>query len=980
MSAAVPPAYPAFARNLIESRQLAHVEGLDIAYETSYRALRAAAFAAGGGGNQLLGEAHGTYVAFRRILLREKLLAAVAGATVDSSGAFNYADAGARFGLDTCGALDAPVALSAPAEADVSDGGRAGYAQWRRALASRRFENRRAAVETDLIRSLAVRLLLLCSRRGCLLPSTCLASYLAPPSPRPSPHHPQAAAMSRAVLAEAQEREEFESLRRSLSTATPLDSRERAEFAAAAAASSRVWKRSKTLDIGGELADPFLMSTLVGVLDATHGIGGMSALRAAVRSADSAGAANAPTSKGAALRMLLGDKYSALIAGHAITAISFSKDHPDLFAAATDGGSIHLISASTGIVWAVATGHEGAVSALDWASADGSTFLVSASIDKSVRLWFVTCPTVTQGGGPDASSHMDESTSADAAGGRGEARGRTLQRGDATQRGSVGQSLGQRRGARASRLAARASSESSLSRTPAERAKAAREEEKQAAASEIAAERNRGRVAAAAAAGPTADGGGVECVAVIATDYPLTHVAFCPLNPSLVVVAGLEESDYRELCETSSNAPQSSFDASEDFDLTAEADAESMTPSANAGFGAGFGGFKNVTSKMGAALKTGLNKALKGTVDGLVAVAQATTNVVTLGGAIPLPASGLILSAGVIASGGIPRGHLMVFDAVAGRQLAARRVQGSIVNPSTLAKEHSAATALVFAPDGETLYLACGRGMLHAYDVETDAEAMATCPLKDHRVIYGEVAAGALVGGLRKLKNAFDDLGANLGLDVDDAEGTVTAGAPKPYFSRLFFKHDIALNAPIFLALDSNRRIRAFNLPVERDAFLEAGPTLGAGAADDEFSRAAIAGLGAAAKASVALVTGTIAVGTLGTLQVNSTPQAAELQGFINYVERGPGVHTLLAPLHQSDQLIAATPWADTFLLAPHGAAVGSANNAVRPAPNFASCVSSYANPPPPPPLPHLCPLSILRDARPPSVQLPLKKRRRRLL
>lgn len=173
-----------FARNLIESRQLAHVEGLDIAYETSYRALRAAAFTAGGGGNQLLGEAHGTYVAFRRMLLREKLLAAVAGATVGAGGALHYGDAGARFALDACGDLEAPVAVSAPAEADAdaSGGSRAGYAQWRRALASRRFEHRRAAVETDLIRSLAVRSFPR-GRRG--------VGALAPPSyplpPRPAP-------------------------------------------------------------------------------------------------------------------------------------------------------------------------------------------------------------------------------------------------------------------------------------------------------------------------------------------------------------------------------------------------------------------------------------------------------------------------------------------------------------------------------------------------------------------------------------------------------------------------------------------------------------------------------------------------------------------------------------------------------------------------------------------------------------------------
>ena len=81
------------------------------------------------------------------------------------------------------------------------------------------------------------------------------------------------------------------------------------------------------------------------------------------------------------------DECSPLLAGHAVTCVAFSKDHPDFFALATDGGSMHVASALTGLVWAIATGHEGSVSGLDWATADGATFLVYVSLDKTCRIW-----------------------------------------------------------------------------------------------------------------------------------------------------------------------------------------------------------------------------------------------------------------------------------------------------------------------------------------------------------------------------------------------------------------------------------------------------------------------------------------------------------------------------------------------------------------------------------------------------------------
>jgi hypothetical protein len=414
-------------------------------------------------------------------------------------------------------------------------------------------------------------------------------------------------------------------------------------------------------------------------------------------------------------------------------------------------------------------------------------------------------------------------------------------------------------------------------------------------------------------------------------------------------VAGVEESDYREMCREgerhAGGAPAADDAAAQSpSDLV---DTQSPEVDSASGGAGGMGNGQRRFRAVGDALKTGFATALKGTVAGLASVARVGTNVVTLGGTLPLPASGLFLGAGVVASGGVPRGYLMVFDAVAGRQVASRRIQGSVVNPTTLAKPHSAATALTFSPDGGTLFLACCRGMLHAYEVETDAEKLAAAPLLDHRVIYGEEAAGALVGGLRSLgklgANAFDDLAANFGLESDDRSGAAaSADAGKPYFSRLFYKRDVALGAPVLVTLDSLQRIRAFTVP----AATAAAGLEGAGG-DDEVARAAAIGIGATVKASLAIASGAVALSTLGAVQVKATPQAAELTGFVSYlapVPRGTGVHTICSPLHQSDGIVAAAGWGEAFLLAPHGVPVDVAARDARSAASEAAAAAAIGS------------------------------------
>jgi hypothetical protein len=170
--------------------------------------------------------------------------------------------------------------------------------------------------------------------------------------------------------------------------------------------------------------------------------------------------------------------------------------------------------------------------------------------------------------------------------------------------------------------------------------------------------------------------------------------------------------------------------------------------------------------------------------------------------------------------------------------------------------------------------------------------------------------------------NAFDDLAANFGLESEDHKGPTGVGGEgglKPYFSRLFFKRDVALGAPVLIALDSNQRVRAFTVPA---ASATAAAGLEGAAGDDEVARVAAIGLGATVKASLAIASGAVAISTLGAVQVKATPQAVELAGFVSYlppVPRGNGVHTLLAPLHQSDGLVAAASWGEAFLIAPHG-------------------------------------------------------------
>jgi hypothetical protein len=343
--------------------------------------------------------------------------------------------------------------------------------------------------------------------------------------------------------------------------------------------------------------------------------------------------------------------------------------------------------------------------------------------------------------------------------------------------------------------------------------------------------------------------------------------------------------------------------------------------------------------------------ALSGTVKGVKMVARAGTHALTLGGAIPLPASGLFLGRGST----VPRGYLLVYDVVNGALLMQRRVEGSMVSPTLLSKAHSYVTALAFAPDGGTLYAACGRGMLHVHVWETDEGRMAAAPMRTHAVIFGEV--DSLGDGLRQMrnlgaqaKNAFDDFGANLlGLDAGGIAGgnggggaaaaaataaaaggggSGEAGAERgaPFFHKLFFKRDRALGVPLLVALDSTNAVRAFTVPPPPEKGLLEDYEEGGGGAGETGEEAARAAFSVAVKANAALVKGLVAVGTAGLVQVNTAPQAVELSPpFVSYLpgEVGPGGrggHALLAPMAQSDSLAVVSADREVaHILQPHG-------------------------------------------------------------
>jgi hypothetical protein len=920
------------AEALVGARQEAHLRAIDSAYFERFNDLRAAS---GQDVSQphLIADSYKQYFAFRHALLHRK--AQAVAEEHRSKGEYPQHN---RFLLPSSGDLLAPPSQSAvTVPVPSAPEQRCSFPAWRRALLGLRFEQRRGTLEQDMIRRLA------------------------------------AEAMQRAISAEAAAREEFEGWG---SEGAGAGGGSGADAADVQAVVSSTWRVGSRLDGGEAVSDPAVAAAMVtlGLLPVKGEGGASTDYERRFGSASTGGTTPLSAHPGMAAS-LFGDVARATLGAATVTAVAFlapirgaEGEEDDTFALGTDSGRVYLGSARTGLLWAVLEGHTGSVTALDWTRSDGQIFLVSTALDKCLRLWFVSLPMFSLPPPPPPA----EST------------------------------------ARTARVGASTSAKGG----------AGREAEREAARAAMEAEASAVREAALRAAGPVALGGSADCVQVIPTDYPLTHVLFSPLTPGLVVAAAVEESDFNDwmaVREAAAAAGEGGRRAEEglpqeDVPPVQEGEDALNTSTGYKGFGEGAAGTSSEQAQAAGHKREGnawtrvrlhVAKGLATTVSGGLAAAKQTGAAVNYLTAIAhnLPNA---VATGTIGGGRSrpsprvePRGYVMIFDAVGGRLVHSRRVQGSQVTGPALTRPVSFVTALTWAADGSALYVADGRGLIHSYECELEEARMAVRPLREHSVIYGE---GALVGGgmlglglergmgkgvqgLGKLGELMMGGGEGLGLEggVSDAHDWERDTAP-PFLLSLHYRRDLALGgAPVLVGLDSSARVRAFTVPAAAALGVDL-TALESGLGGEDVGRAALAAMAAGVQAGVALAKTTVAVGTLGAVQVATNPQAKELAGFVQYstqtgsggyggkevppspalsfaggmglagivgaggvgaaVGAGPGLdaifgmhlglgrsasapsigcHTALSPFPAGDLLLTATQGGALFLLAPHG-------------------------------------------------------------
>lgn len=932
---------------IIEARQAAHVNDVDSAYHDAYAQLRVSAGQEVGQPDRLA-DSYARYLAFRRMLLAAKLERLHA----DQSKSGKYTENN-RFNLGQCGDLGASHARSAVVKSALD--GPPSYVAWRRVLLGSRFEKRRAAVEEQMIRRIA------------------------------------AEAMQKAIAAESAAREEYEEMASASGSASSGSGG--GGPGGAGADDDVVWAVQRRITPTDEANDPAIMNamTALGItpkspatrrraLEASGlGKGRLGSAAAATATSTASATHGSHTSSGivsssvnAALAKTFFGNEALVFDGCRITAVAFCPINPDIFAVATDAGAAYLCSASTGLRWATLTGHESAITGLDWATSEGFIFLITVSPDTTARLWSVTLPDIRMPHQPSSGPHPPTP--------------RSVRKDRAARRHSATAAATTATATAAAPAAASASPQTTAgsSSTPrrggggsgrdraAELAEARAEMEAEAASRREWQQWQRG---------PVADGGSAECVQTIATDFPLTHVCFCPLNPTLVVVAAVEPEDYagyeqeEEEAAAAAYGNYGGYEAGESKD--AGADGAGGGGFAEEDGGAGGTGLGAVGKKVGGAFKRGFETTMKGT----MAIVNKAGQVMTAG----IPGGGMMMGIGHGRRSYANRhGYILVYDAVSGRLLHSRKVQGSQVG-ATLTRPHSYVTGMCFSADGTALYVADGRGLLHQYDVETEEGKQELRPLREHNVIFGEsmLFSGTMKNMANNIMKGAIDLtasagGGGAGGGGAGGEGGEGAGAgssgEQPFMVSLFFKRDAALKASILVGLDSHNRIRAFAVPQPGANPLNLAAAQAAAA--DDASRAAIAVAAATVKASVLLAKTTVAVSTLGAVQVNTQPQAAELQQFVHYnstvgfdpatfgaAAAGPaagktgpgglpslaslnlnplnlpglgglgglpglggtppavlfGCHTQICPFQESDAIVAVTEAGELFVVNPHG-------------------------------------------------------------
>lgn len=700
---------------LIEQRQCDHIQSIDAAYQEGYVALRDKVEADEGAFSDRLTDAQSAYFAYRKVMLLRKLSNLVTKKTAPGVYPPN------RFLLPSCGGLSASLSQSAVIDNDMDkqpEHQKLSYGSWRRVLMANRFEKRRATFEMEYTRRLAAD-----------------AMLRAEHSEKLARADDALISEERTLMSHGLGQQTIEYLR---------------------SCGNQVWSVVMRMTIRNALHDPSLQGSLeaLGLSTVASNSHIFSALRfstssdisspetqtalqdrrrntnLAQRANGANGMAYLPSNpfidvtkpRADFIRTLFGNNSTALLAGHTVTCASFMPIDSAFIALGTLGGAVLISHVPTGKIWNVLTGHYDKITTIKWAIEEDSTiFLTSGSADKTVRVWLVDRPLVV-----DLSSYM--STSEDS---------KSQSEIGTNKSSKIGKNFSsQDEGKENSQKSKKSKSLSKKEELEHAREEAIKELQKVREAREF------GRVRLV--------GGNAECVQVITTEYPVLDIAFSPLTSSVIFTSSVHAKDYPLLLEQEN---ESRVRRQQEFEMQSRAH---QRRSSFSGFSTSqsrgrrnihstaigkypmFGGQGRKSSSVppnseSAHARSLWDRGIRGAIGGLKTTAKAATKIVTLGGTLPVPASGLILKGQEVAI----RGYLCAYNVTDGTLIQKRRIQSMQVDPTVLQKSSSYITSMCFDLSGRYIYAADRKGRIHAYEVATDESTLLQQPFINHSVPYG---------------------------------------------------------------------------------------------------------------------------------------------------------------------------------------------------------------------------------------------------
>jgi hypothetical protein len=369
-----------------------------------------------------------------------------------------------------------------------------------------------------------------------------------------------------------------------------------------------------------------------------------------------------------------------------------------------------------------------------------------------------------------------------------------------------------------------------------------------------------------------AQGGSAECSGVVQASYPLTHVAVCPLNPSLFVACGVKGNSGRVDPFPVFNTPQQ---AQWHPGMDADADAAAGTAANGAGAGAsgnaGMAGMKAVGGLLKAGLRGGMHAmkamgdATLGALESVPVVGGAVGKTVglTMGLTVGVPLALLKGAADAVKSGvantvgagsgtaeSDRKGYIFVASAETYRMLQERKVQGSrqaamaAMGAMGMGGPNGAAAAGSGAAATSGMH---SSGMNMAMDMGNAARAIqrpvsyatAMCFARNGHQLFIADASGLVhlylveadlakqaTRPLREHMVVFGEsntrpegptvtgMQQQPGAASSVGGNTAAPGGKAAYFVSLSHRpFDSALRCPLLIGLDCNKRIRALSLP-----------------------------------------------------------------------------------------------------------------------------------------------------------------------